>query len=189
MAVPMQLRLFRSGDDFPLPFSAYVPDDMAAVSAAETDGAASVHFYAEFGGHRNEDAFVHVFVHPEGTRENEAVAAARGYETGRGIPVSRGLEPVPDSARAAAIPWAVAAYHFRYQGEGGIWYVGNIAVGQHAGRYFQVVQHYPAEYGDGFAPRASIITRTWRWADDGGLQPDSPTPPPVVGGVGQPSGG
>ncbi len=176
MPVPMRLKLFRTGGDFPLPFSAYVPADMAAEVSTENGGGASVHFYAEFGGHRNENAFLHLFVFPAGTPEPEAVAAARGYETGRGVPVSRGLEPASDSAAASSIPGAIAGYRFRYQDGGGAWFVGRIEVRRYDGRLFLLVHHYPAEYGDGFAPRAAVITDTWQWSGDGPLQPSPGRP-------------
>jgi hypothetical protein len=163
MAEPVELTLFRSPEGFPLPFTAYVPTNMRP--EIEDGGA---RFIAAFGGVANPDAFVHVFVFPAGTDRAHALDAARAYETGRGVPVSRGLEPVEDGGEAPRPAWAIEAYRFRYQGVDG-WFVGTIGVGEHGGRYFQIVRHYPAEYGDGFPPRADLVLETWRWADGTGL--------------------
>jgi hypothetical protein len=165
MPEPIALRLFRSPDGFPLPFTAYVPTDMEAESGE--DG--TVRITARFGGTRSPDAFVHLMVHPGGTDRQVALATARAYKTGRGVPVSQGLEPIAERPRPPGLEWALEAYRFRYQ-SGGRWFVGTIGVGERAGRFFQIVRHYPAEYADGFAPRADLIVESWRWADGAGLR-------------------
>lgn len=161
MAEPMELRLFRTPDGFPLPFSAYVPADMAA-SADPEEGTA--HFTAEFGGMRNEDAFIHVFVFPPGTPLQEAVALARGYEASHGVPADRGIEPVAEPLSHPDTGWAVEAYRFLYQSERE-WLAGTIGVGQRGDRFYMIVRHYPQEYGDGFGPRAAVLLDSWRWSD------------------------
>lgn len=181
---PMRLALFRSPDGFPLPFRAYVPEDMSAEiedgDESDAEGAA-VRFIAEFGGQRNPGAFVHLFVFPPGTDRNRAIAQARAYEASRGVPVSRGLDPLAESGMDADMPWALWAFPFRYQSRGQ-WYGGAIGVGEKDGRFYQIVRHFPAEYGDGFGPRVELISRTWRWADGTALVPapearaDPPSP-------------
>lgn len=169
MAIP--LRLFHTGDDFPLPFSAYVPSDVAAGTSGRAEyGGASVHFYANSAGQRNEEAFLHLFVFPPGTIRAEALAAARSYATGAGAPVIRGTERLLEHERAIATPWAIRAYRFRYR-RGAGWFVGFIGTGEHGGRFYRLVEHYPAEHGDGFTPRAAVILSTWRWADGAPLLP------------------
>ena len=174
MAEPIALRLFTAPDDFPLPFTAYAPEEMAA----ERSGESTVDFIAEFGGVRNEDAFVHLYIFPEGTDRQAALAAAKAYKTGRGIPISQGLEIIADATRPPHLRWAEEAYRFRYQSVDG-WYAGTLGVGQKGERYFMILRHRPAEYGDGFAPRADLITETWRWGDGTPLQ-DRPEPIPPV---------
>lgn len=180
MAEPISLRLFTALEDFPLPFTAYVPEEMAAQRASES----AVDFIAEFGGTRSEDAFVHLYVFPEETDRQAALAAAKAYKTGRGIPISQGLEIIADATLPPHLRWAEEAYRFRYQSVDR-WYAGTLGVGRKGDRYFMIVRHRPAEYGDGFGPRADLITETWRWWDGTGLQdraepvppvPDDPTP-------------
>ena len=169
MPQPLDLRLFRAGDDFALPFSAYVPEDMARESGEADEEGTSLRFVAELGGVRNDMAFVHLFVHPEGTDPQHALGVVRAYEAAAGVPVSRGIEPLGDTEALRRMPWADHAYTFRYQA-GGTWYLGSIGIGTHAGRLYHLVIHYPAEYGDGFAPRAGLVLETWRWADGSRLQ-------------------
>lgn len=169
LAEPIALRLFRTPDDFPLPFSAYVPEDMAAtIPDVEGEGAA-LRFEARFGGVPNERAFVHVFVYPPGTDPQTALATVRAFQAADGIPVGRGLAPLGDAEAARDMAWAEHAYTLRIQGDDE-WYLGSIGIGANEGRLFHVLSHYPAEYGDGFVPRADLILETWRWADGGPLQ-------------------
>lgn len=166
MAEPIELELFETPDGFPLPFTAYFPSDMAA-SADADDGTA--HFVAEFGGVRNEDAFLHVFVFAEGTPWQEALATARGYEAGRGIPAGRNVEPIAEDLREPSLAWAGEAWRYRYQA-GGQWFGGTIGVGTHQDRPFLILRHRPQEYAEGFGPRADFITETWRWSDGSPLE-------------------
>lgn len=167
MPEPLSLRLFEAPDDFPVPFAAYVPDDM---DPRADPSERTAHFTAEFGGARNDDAFVHLYVFQEGTPLREAVGAARGYSAGRsGIPVSRGMDPLTDDGPPPELSWAIESFRFRYQ-HGDQWYLGSVGVGRENQRHFMIVRHYPAEFADGFAPRADLILETWRWADGSPLR-------------------
>lgn len=165
MVEPVDLRLFRTPDDFPLPFTAYVPEEMA-VSADESG---VVDFVAEFGGERNEDTLMHLYVFPEDTPWQEAVATAKGYKTSRGIPIGRGIEIIADQFARPDFPWAEEAYRYRYE-SGDQWYGGSLGVGRRGDRPFMIVTHWPVEYEEGFAPRAEWIRATWRWWDGAPLQ-------------------
>lgn len=185
MPEPITVHLHRVDDDFPLPFITYVPEDMAASSEASDSTA---HFTAEFGGVRNEDAFVHLYVFPQGTRAQKAIALAQGYRAGRGIPVSRGIEPIAEDLTPPHLEWALEAYRFRYQGEDGQWFGGTLGVSRHDDRYFMILRHYPAEYGDGFGPRANLITENWVWADGTRLDESSGTDASYPPAPGAPAG-
>lgn len=174
MPEPIHLTLFRAPDEFPLPFTTYVPDDMEPVvpgdeaRAVGVGGGGSVRFVAAFGGQRNPDAFVHLLVFPRGTDRNEAVALARGYTASRGVPVSRGAVPLSSEEAERRMPWAFESFAFRYQSEGQ-WFLGAVGVGEHDGRLFQIVRHFPGDYADGFGPRAGLVMESWHWADGGRL--------------------
>lgn len=170
MPEPVELRLFEAPDGFPLPFSTYHTTDMAA-SADADEGTA--HFVAEFGGVRNEDAFVHVYVFPPETPWQEAVATARGYEAGRGIPAGRNVEPIAEGLDEPSLEWAIESYRYRYQ-SGGQWYGGTVGVGMREARPFLILRHWPVEYVEGFNPRADFVTETWRWFDGTPLRATGP---------------
>lgn len=91
-----------------------------------------------------------------------------GRGAGRGAAPREGGGPgAPGAAGHGAgeplFPGAVAGYRFR--GEGGL--VGWVALGQHAGRWFYLVLHHPAEAADGVGPRVAHVLREWRREDDG----------------------
>ena len=77
---PLELRLFRPASS--IPFYTYVPADMIGESTSSDEGEAH-YFYAKFGGQRNNDAFLLMFIFPAGTAEPDAVEAARAFRDGR----------------------------------------------------------------------------------------------------------
>ena len=53
---------------------------------------------------------------------------------------------------------------FAFSGPDG---VGTVTVREHAGVPFYVLEAYPVELGDGFAPRAALVLDRLRWRDTG----------------------
>ena len=130
-------------DDVPLPFSTYVPADWSDETANSGEGAA-VRFAMGEG-------VVTVFMPSEPNRDGigeiaRAVAESNGD--------ARPLEP--------AQAWVRSGYTFGGNGQ-----TGSVRVGEHAGLPFYVVEQYPYEMGDGFAPRAALVLNRLRWSDDG----------------------
>jgi hypothetical protein len=158
---PEELRfvLFRTGEGFALPFSTYVPVDMAA-EADRWEALEGVRFVAVFGGQRNESAALRVIVHHAGATESDAVAVLRGLAADLGTELVDA--PWEDSFEWSVRDFRNVAEPFRADAVEGV-----MALGIRGGRYFAVVIHYPAEYGDGFGPRAEQILREWRWEDTG----------------------
>lgn len=153
---PIIVRRVDSPAGFPLPFATLAGEDFDVET--EAGEAPAVRFVARFGGVRNQDAVLELVVHPAGTSREEAERRA-----------SEALrfhdQPVPREER-------------RFDGSVGEWRigeaspvpapevgVGHVALGERDGRYFHLVSRYPAEYGDGFPPRAAVILESWRWAD------------------------
>ena len=79
-------------------------------------------------------------------------------------PEAEGFEP------ADRFEWSDEEFAFRYPeaAADGSTHVGVISIGRHGNRFFHLLIHYPAEYGDGMAPRAALILDEWRWEDTGG---------------------
>lgn len=161
MADSMTFILYESPAAFPVPFSTYVPEDMA-VEADGSGGEDRVRFVAEFGGVRNEDAYLEASFLPAGTAEADARERARLFAERRGI-----RQRDPEVGKR--YPWSLVEYHFMERRRGGVVIVGTIALGRHNARYFDIVLHYPVAFGDGFGPRAAQILDAWRWEDGGRL--------------------
>ena len=77
---PMTLRLVMPASS--IPFLTYMPADMIAESNSTAEGEGH-YFYANFGGQRNDEAFLLMFVFPAGTTEEEAVRLARNFKNSR----------------------------------------------------------------------------------------------------------
>ena len=149
---PATLRLYRTPPGFPLPFSTYVPAELVP-EAAPPGAGGSVRFVANSGGRRTDSAYVAVLVHADGVDE-EAARRMLSAATGGGSPAA------PDQQR---YPWALA----EYSGSSGST-VSRGILGRHEGQFFQVLIRYPAEFGDGFAPRAAAVLEHWEWEGAGG---------------------
>jgi hypothetical protein len=103
---------------------------------------------------------MHVYVYPRGSTSVVARQGALEFLRSRFL--------VGDEARPIPPPsWAREAYDMSYSGDRGMLYAGSVVLASHRDRYFHVVRHYPAEYGDGLAPRFHRILEWWRWEDTG----------------------
>jgi hypothetical protein len=152
-------RLFRAPDGWGLPFSTYIPAGIEVAPETDADSG-GIRFAAAFTGRADPNAYMHVYVYPRGATGIVARQGALEFLRSRFL--------VGDEARPApAPPWAHEAYAMSYSGDGGVPYTGSVVVASHRGRYFHVVRHYPAEYGDGLEPRFRRILERWRWEDTG----------------------
>lgn len=156
---PLESRLYRPPWREPLAFSTYVPADMITDAAGDT-----VRFVADFGGERNDSAFMEVVRLPHGVAPDSIRRATRR------LAEQHGLRAGPTSAR---LPWAIAEFDFRGAGcSAATCPTGTVVLAAHGGRFFRMLWRYPAEYGDGMAPRIRWILEEWRWQDTGdGLEP------------------
>ena len=154
------LRLYRSPPGFALPFSTYLPEDVRA-GAPWTGTGDAVRFVRHSGTARDDSAFVYLFVHPPGTREDAAREVVRTAAERLRIPGDRTeLEPVRRHR------WALVEYRLRSRGWSGRPLTGWAALGEKDGRWFHLVVQHPVGRED-FAPRAERIVADWRWADTG----------------------
>jgi hypothetical protein len=154
MPQPVQLQLVESPATFPMPFTTYVPSDFAFEGTRRGDQP-EVRFSAEFGGQRNPDAFLEIAPYPTGLSLEGAEERAR-YAADAGAQLM--------SAQDSDLPWAIREWRSAARDDTGEW-VSRVILGRHGERYFQLRIRYPAEYADGFGPRAAIVLREWRWKD------------------------
>lgn len=150
MTEPKRFNLYRSPDSFPLAFSTYLPDDVEAAEAGEGE----VRFVVNYTGTPNPAASLRVRAYPEGLDEAAARAMAEESAAALGTP----LEP-----ESGAEPWARAVLRFRTP-DGA---TGRLYLGEHEGRYFEIVRAAPVEMAEGFGPRAEHVLDEWRWEDTG----------------------
>ncbi|MGH7463844.1 MAG: hypothetical protein ACREK1_01635, partial [Longimicrobiales bacterium] len=149
-------RLVTAPAGFAVPFSTYVPVGLQS----DIQAPSTVRFTAAFAGNVNRNAYMEVFVYPDGAARPHGAAILDRLMSER---AAAEHENVP----AERPSWAREATGFRYIGSDGINFTGSITVGQHGDSYFHVIRHYPVEYGDGLPPRLHTILRHWRWEDDG----------------------
>ena len=144
---PVTLRLV-SFPDVPLPFSTYVRDGWQSDVVASGEGTAVRLTTGEPPRQGLLSLFVPAGAPTEADVAELAQAAAESYGGAR--------------ERDAIETWARRAWTFQ---DGST--VGSVRVGEHAGTPFYVLEAYPIEVGDGFAPAAHLALSRWRWLDDG----------------------
>lgn len=154
----VRLGLFRSPTGFPMPFSTYLPADMVAEWTGQ--GEDGVRFVANFGGRTDRNVFVHIVAREASVAQAELLA--RAYEGVDGNQLGGEMAPMADIADR--YPWARGAYDIHYEVQDRH-YNAVLLIAQHDRRLFQLVLHCPAEYADGFWPRADLILEHWRWQD------------------------
>ena len=155
----MTARLFLATDaGLSLPFSTYVPEDMV-VSAGHDSVGEFARFVAAFGGVRNEDAHVTVFVLPVAT--DSATAFARFHDA-----VNALATIPPQTLQAPRQAWTREEFRLVRSRELTT-QVGWAGLAEHDDRWFFAIQMQPEEYLEGMGPRAGAIWREWRWEDTG----------------------
>jgi len=122
-------------------FITYVPEDMLTekVTVHEKD---YYMFYANFLGNKNENVFLKLHFLPKGDVKPESP-----FENST-------MEPTQNSYKN--YPWSLE----EYSGDD----VYGI-LGEHNGQYFTIEINRPAEFADGFGPRANKIIQHLYWTD------------------------
>ena len=132
--------------DAPMPFETYLPADWLDDSASSGEGTAVV-FHTP-----DRAAEMSVFMPSEANRAN-VVEMARAVADSRG-----GAQPTSD------LPDGATAQFTFFSGSDA---AGSVTVYEHGGLPYYVVEEFPFEYGDGFAPRARMALEEIRWLGDG----------------------
>ena len=144
MTEPVTLTLLETGR-----FVTYIPDDMVPTTTAN-----DTWIYAAFGGNVNENAYLRVSFFPD----LQQVPSPADLAVLLDLDGFNLVETNPAEHRQI---WSVTEFtavnHPSYSLSG--------YVGMHAGEPFVVLAHYPWEFGDGFAPRTSLILDHFFWVD------------------------
>jgi len=150
LTVPVTLLLYETTGHFPLPFSTYRPDDME-VEEEEMDGGAVVRFRS-MPGEDGDAGVMEFLVYPAGTSTRDVAARVRSAAEEIGE-VREEPQPVQDWARE----------EFRFSGSGR---VGRVSWGVIEDRPFHLLVHFPPPRQGTFAPKARMVTESWRWHGD-----------------------
>lgn len=138
---------------YPSPkFSTYFPEKDFIVDSSASGEGAGIRFYANFGGKKNENAYIHFFF--PANANNLAQVRTRVYGK-RGLLASNNWQSINKTSKVP-YSWVTEKISFK-QRKNNQNIIGNVYIGQYQGKAFYVITHYPAEYGDGFAPRENII--------------------------------
>jgi hypothetical protein len=161
MAEPSPATLVEAPAGFPRRFTTYLPEGLLVEFEGRGDSA-GVRFHAAFAGTPDRNAYMHVRLYGTDLSRAQASQAATDFVRSRAPWRDEGTTAEPP-------PWGLEAYSFQYMGDGNVPYTGRVVLGHHVDRFFHVLTHYPAEYGDGLGPRFDRILQHWRWEDTGRL--------------------
>jgi hypothetical protein len=133
-------------------FTTYIPeDDFVAESVSSGEGTGTRLFY-NVTGTKDKDAYISIFFPNQETTVEDVEALV----TGKGGLIESNQWQVLN--RTKEVPYSWVQEKISYQkGTGTPNIVGEVYIGQDKGKAFYVMTQYPAEYGDGFAPRADIV--------------------------------
>jgi hypothetical protein len=133
-------------------FTTYFPkDDFVAESVSSGEGTGSL-FYFNIDGNKNSDAYVSISF-PTGANNAEQLERLL---TAKGGLVQKNQWQMEERTKDVPYSWAKEKILYKQPGSEDNLLV-QLYIGEANGKVFYVITHYPAEYGDGFAPRANFI--------------------------------
>lgn len=140
-------------DQKAIPFTTYFPENDFVVESASSDEGTGVWFYSKVEGKKQELAYVHLFFPANSSTVAEMTKAVTGQ---RGL-METNKWTVRNRSQDVAYTWARERIDFDrpFNSQNNI--MGTVYIGEHNGKAFRITEHFPADAGDGFAPRASII--------------------------------
>ncbi|WP_242039844.1 hypothetical protein [Anabaena sphaerica] len=130
-------------------FSTYFPERDFLVETATSTQPKGVKLISNFGGVKNENAYIQ-FAFPNNFK---TIGEVRKFINGKnGILASNRWKFVSRTS-TVTYPWAKEKIAFSKGKD----MIGDIYIGEQNGKVFYVITHLPVEYGDGFAPRENLI--------------------------------
>ena len=143
------------------PFTTYFPESDFIIDSGSSGEGSGVWFYSQVDGKKDELAYVHFFFPAKPT----TVEAMKKEVTGKRGLMEINKWTVKDRSQDVPYSWAKERIDFErpFNDQNNI--MGTVYIGEHNGKAFRVTEHFPADYGDGFAPRASIILKELKLKD------------------------
>jgi hypothetical protein len=157
---PMQveLTLFETQE---LPFVTYIPTQDFEGEAIASNDAEGARFNFNSSSTPDQVAYLEILIPTQQQSVTQLQELILGEE---GLFVQNNWEML-DRTEVVSYPWAAEKIVYQQQSPTGL-VTGSIFMGEEAGQVFYVVTHYPAEYGDGFEPRAALILENLAFTDD-----------------------
>lgn len=135
-------------------FTTYYPENDFVTESVSSGEGTTTRFYYNVTGEKNQDVYVSVSFPTEANspEQLERLLTAKG-----GIIQKNQWQM---ESRTKDIPYSWAKEKILYtQPESSQNILAAVYIGEANGKAFYVITHYPAEYGDGFAPRADFILK------------------------------
>jgi hypothetical protein len=166
------LHRYVAPDDFPLPFTTFIPADFEARPRLDGD-AQGIAFFREMERQRGDSALVYLVVLPPETDEDGARELVRTVAERVRVPGNRTeLEPIRQHE------WAVVEYPIRSRGSLAEPVEGWVALGYQAGRWYYLIARSKSEVWPQFGPLVERILAEWEWTGAGeGSAAGDPRPP------------
>lgn len=156
--IEMELRLF---DQQVLPFTTYVPVKEFQDEVSRSEHGTVAQFFFKPNGKKDQTAYVQIFLPARSTSLEEMRELLLGS---RGLLATNSWQLV-DRTDIVSYPWAEEKLIYQQQTSKHN-FLGSIYIGSYEGQAFYALTHYPAEYTDGFEPRATVMLETLQFKDD-----------------------
>ncbi|HEY9607805.1 hypothetical protein [Allocoleopsis sp.] len=141
-------------DELSQVFTTYFPkDDFVAESRGSGADTGSI-FYYNVDGNKNKDVYVSISFP---TWANNAEQLER-LLTAKGGLVQKNQWQMESQTKEVPYSWAKEKILYKQPGSSEN-ILAELYIGEMNGKVFYVITHFPAEYGDGFAPRADFILK------------------------------
>jgi cytoskeletal protein RodZ len=141
-------------DELSQVFTTYFPEnDFVVESASSGEGTGSI-FYYNVDGTKNKDVYVSV-AFPTWANNPEQLERLL---TAKGGLIQRNQWQMEHRTKDVPYSWAKEKIVYKEPGSSQN-IIAEVYIGEDNGKVFYVITHYPAEYGDGFAPRADFILK------------------------------
>lgn len=134
-------------------FTTYVPEKDFVAESRDFGEGTDAWFIYNVGGNPNKNVFVAMFFPAKAT----TLEQLKQFAQDRRLLEANQWELV---TRTKEVPYSWAKEKIVYKQRASSQNLGGeVYVGEANGKAFYVITHYPAEYGDGFAPRADLILK------------------------------
>lgn len=149
---PLIVKLF---DQEGFPFATYFTEDDFSVELASSDEGIGTFFYSKVEGKQDKLAYVHIFF----PANPATVEQMRKEVIGKRGLLETNKWKVKGRSQDVSFGWAKERIDFErpFNAQNNI--IGTVYIGEYNGKAFRITEHFPADYGDGFSPRASIILK------------------------------